>query len=63
MEKSVSAHGKRRKPREVRAGWARYRRLHDAGSPVRWDEELPGIRRFFTDDPWGNRLEFLARTD
>jgi hypothetical protein len=39
------------------------RRLHDAGSPVRWGEELPGIRRFFTEDPWGNRLEFLARTD
>jgi hypothetical protein len=36
------------------------KRLADAGAPVRWDEELPGIRRFFTDDPWGNRLEFLA---
>jgi catechol 2,3-dioxygenase-like lactoylglutathione lyase family enzyme len=36
------------------------KRLADAGAPVRWDDELPGIRRFFTDDPWGNRLEFLA---
>jgi hypothetical protein len=37
-------------------------RLSSAGYPVRWDERLPGIRRFFTDDPWGNRFEFLTRT-
>jgi extradiol dioxygenase family protein len=36
------------------------RTLTDAGTPVRWDGELPHVRRFFTDDPWGNRLEFLA---
>ncbi len=36
------------------------RRLSAAGSPVRWSDELPHLRRFFTDDPWGNRLEFLA---
>lgn len=36
------------------------KRLADAEAPVRWDQERPGIRRFFTDDPWGNRLEFLA---
>jgi catechol 2,3-dioxygenase-like lactoylglutathione lyase family enzyme len=36
------------------------RRLGDAGAPVRWDDELPDVRRFFTDDPWGNRLELLA---
>jgi catechol 2,3-dioxygenase-like lactoylglutathione lyase family enzyme len=36
------------------------RRLSDGGAAVRWDDELPGIRRFFTDDPWGNRLELLA---
>jgi catechol 2,3-dioxygenase-like lactoylglutathione lyase family enzyme len=34
--------------------------LARAGAPVRWDEELPGVRRFFTEDPWGNRLELLA---
>ena len=28
---------------------------------VRWDEDLPGYRRFYTDDPFGNRLELLAR--
>jgi catechol 2,3-dioxygenase-like lactoylglutathione lyase family enzyme len=31
-------------------------RLPDA----RWDEGLPGFRRFYAPDPWGNRLEFLA---
>jgi catechol 2,3-dioxygenase-like lactoylglutathione lyase family enzyme len=34
--------------------------LADAGSPVHWDEELPGVVRFFTADPWGNRIELLA---
>ncbi|MES1246153.1 MAG: glyoxalase [Actinomycetota bacterium] len=28
---------------------------------VTWDDELPGVRRFYASDPWGNRLEFLAR--
>jgi catechol 2,3-dioxygenase-like lactoylglutathione lyase family enzyme len=23
------------------------------------DQSLPGMRRFFAEDPWGNRLEFL----
>jgi extradiol dioxygenase family protein len=35
-------------------------RLTDSGATVRWDEELPSVRRFFTEDPWGNRLELLA---
>jgi catechol 2,3-dioxygenase-like lactoylglutathione lyase family enzyme len=35
-------------------------RLGDNGAPVRWDDELPHVRRFFTDDPWGNRLELLS---
>jgi hypothetical protein len=25
-----------------------------------WDDALPGFRRFYTADPWGNRLEVLA---
>ena len=37
------------------------KQLIDVGAPVRWDEELPDFRRFSTDDPWGNRLELLAR--
>lgn len=34
--------------------------LADAGAPVTWDSELTGVRRFFTADPFGNRLELLA---
>ena len=29
-----------------------------SGAPVRWDDNLPGVRRFHTQDPVGNRLEF-----
>jgi catechol 2,3-dioxygenase-like lactoylglutathione lyase family enzyme len=29
---------------------------------VRWDEDLPGFQRFYVDDPFGNRIEVLART-
>jgi catechol 2,3-dioxygenase-like lactoylglutathione lyase family enzyme len=36
-------------------------RLENAGVEVRWDDELPGVRRFYADDPWGNRLELLQR--
>ena len=36
--------------------------LKAAGVEVRWDDELPGVRRFYAEDPWGNRLEFLQRT-
>ena len=35
-------------------------RLEAAGAPVRWDDRLPGVLRFYTDDPWGNRVELLA---
>jgi catechol 2,3-dioxygenase-like lactoylglutathione lyase family enzyme len=37
-------------------------RLSAHGFPVRWADpaEIPGTRRFHTDDPNGNRLEFLA---
>jgi catechol 2,3-dioxygenase-like lactoylglutathione lyase family enzyme len=37
------------------------RRLEEAGAPVRWDDRLPDAVRFYTDDPWGNRLELLTR--
>jgi catechol 2,3-dioxygenase-like lactoylglutathione lyase family enzyme len=36
------------------------RRLAAVGAPVVWDSELPGVRRFFTADPFGNRLELLV---
>jgi len=35
-------------------------RLQAAGGRVEWDDSLPGTRRFYTADPWGNRLELLA---
>jgi catechol 2,3-dioxygenase-like lactoylglutathione lyase family enzyme len=28
---------------------------------VDWDDDVPGLRRFYAADPWGNRLEFVAR--
>jgi catechol 2,3-dioxygenase-like lactoylglutathione lyase family enzyme len=39
------------------------RRLEAAGERVEWDDSLPGVRRFYTADPWGNRLELLAEKD
>ncbi len=35
--------------------------LGRAGEKVEWDDSLPGYRRFYTSDPWGNRIELLAR--
>ncbi|EFE68996.1 glyoxalase [Streptomyces sp. NWU49] len=34
-------------------------RLKAHGAPVTWDDDLPGHRRFYSEDPVGNRLEFL----
>lgn len=31
-----------------------------AGGEVVWDEQIPGLRRFHTRDPVGNRVEFQA---
>jgi catechol 2,3-dioxygenase-like lactoylglutathione lyase family enzyme len=28
---------------------------------VRWDAALPGVRRFYASDPFGNRLEFVGQ--
>jgi catechol 2,3-dioxygenase-like lactoylglutathione lyase family enzyme len=33
--------------------------LTERGREVRWSDEVPGVRRFHTDDPFGNRLEFI----
>ncbi|MEM7710991.1 MAG: VOC family protein [Pseudomonadota bacterium] len=35
------------------------RDLDAAGHGVTWDATIPDLRRFFADDPSGNRLEFL----
>jgi catechol 2,3-dioxygenase-like lactoylglutathione lyase family enzyme len=35
-------------------------RLEAAGAPVSWNGEVPGVRRFYTADPFGNRLEVVG---
>ncbi|MDX6327722.1 MAG: hypothetical protein QOI83_105 [Streptomycetaceae bacterium] len=35
------------------------KRLTERGAKVVWDYDLPGHERFFSEDPVGNRLEFL----
>ncbi len=35
-------------------------RLRAADADVIWDRRIPEVRRFYTADPWGNRLELLA---
>jgi catechol 2,3-dioxygenase-like lactoylglutathione lyase family enzyme len=35
-------------------------RLRDAGEQVVWDDALPDVRRFYSQEPWGNRIELLA---
>ncbi|GAA1712952.1 VOC family protein [Fodinicola feengrottensis] len=35
-------------------------RLTAAGYPVAWDDDFPGMRRFYSADCHGNRLEFLT---
>jgi catechol 2,3-dioxygenase-like lactoylglutathione lyase family enzyme len=34
-------------------------RLAAAGSEVSWDDTIPGLRRFYSHDPWGNRIELV----
>ncbi|MGW7142269.1 VOC family protein [Streptomyces xanthophaeus] len=38
-------------------------RLQERGAKVVWDDGLPGHRRFYSEDPVGNRLEFLEPHD
>jgi hypothetical protein len=38
-------------------------RLSAADFPITWDTALPTERRFYSADPWGNRIEFLAEAD
>ncbi len=37
-------------------------RVREAGHAVAWDSDLPGHRRFFTEDGAGNRVEILQPT-
>ncbi len=38
-------------------------RLAASGFPVTWDGSLPAERRFYSADPWGNRIELLAAAE
>lgn len=35
-----------------------FEKLSDAGVPCAWDDALGNVRRFYAQDPWGNRMEF-----
>lgn len=35
-------------------------RFEEAGARVLWDDTLEDVRRFYSEDPWGNRIELLA---
>jgi catechol 2,3-dioxygenase-like lactoylglutathione lyase family enzyme len=35
------------------------RSLEAGGHPVRFDDEVPGVRRCYVDDPFGNRIELI----
>jgi catechol 2,3-dioxygenase-like lactoylglutathione lyase family enzyme len=35
----------------------------NADQPIQWDFRYPGVRRFYLQDPFGNRLEFLESDD
>jgi catechol 2,3-dioxygenase-like lactoylglutathione lyase family enzyme len=34
-------------------------RLETVGATWRWDDDLPGVRRIYVDDPFGNRIELI----
>ena len=38
-------------------------RLEAGGCRVQWDHAIPGTRRFYTADPWGNRIELVGAAD
>jgi catechol 2,3-dioxygenase-like lactoylglutathione lyase family enzyme len=38
-------------------------RLVAGGCTVEWDDAIPGTRRFYTADPWGNRIELVEPGD
>jgi len=38
-------------------------RLEKSGYPVIWDDALPSRRRFYTADPFGNRIELMRKGD
>jgi catechol 2,3-dioxygenase-like lactoylglutathione lyase family enzyme len=41
---------------------ALFARLSEAGIACTLDDAVDGVRRFYAQDPWGNRLEFTQST-
>jgi catechol 2,3-dioxygenase-like lactoylglutathione lyase family enzyme len=39
-----------------------FAKLVQHGIPCEWDQAVAGVRRFYAQDPWGNRLEFTEPT-
>jgi len=39
-----------------------FKLLEDAGFPCVWDHAIESVRRFYSHDPWGNRVEFTEPT-
>lgn len=39
-----------------------FRRLEAAGFACRWDDSVKEVRRFYSHDPWDNRIEFTEPT-
>jgi len=37
--------------------------LRDGGCDLSWDESVEGVRRLYTHDPFGNRIEIIADGD
>jgi len=37
--------------------------LQEHNYEVRWNESIDGVKRFFTDDPFGNRIEIIRDGD
>lgn len=60
MEREFAPSRKAHPALGVRAGEieALAARIAQAGSPVLWDEAL-AVRRFYTEDPWGGRIELI----
>ena len=38
-------------------------KIKDHGHPVIWDDALPDRERFYSSDPFGNRIEFIKEGD
>jgi catechol 2,3-dioxygenase-like lactoylglutathione lyase family enzyme len=34
--------------------------LEGAGYGLRWEDDVPGVRHFYVDDPFGNRIEIIG---